>query len=98
MDQPAVALTTSDIDLTRTIHDSESVAAWVRATAHKHDIAFMAGSVDIFANAVSRLSDRDVQIDEVEQLLLALARRGIITNQQRRALHTAYIGRNTRRR
>ena len=88
---PAVALAISDIEVGSTIQDSTSVAKWVRATARQHGIAFMAGSVDIFANAVSRLSDLDVQIDEIEQLLLALARRGVITGQQCSALRMAYL-------
>ncbi len=92
---PVVAVAISDVEFARTIQDSASVAAWARAIALQHGIAFMAGSVDIFANAVSRLSDLDVQVDEVEQLLLALGRRGIITNQQRCALHGAYVHRGS---
>ncbi len=93
---PAAAVAISDVEFARTIQNSASVAEWVRAIARQHGIAFMAGSVDIFANAVSRLSDLDVHVDEIEQLLLALGRRGIITNQQRCALHGAYVHRGSR--
>lgn len=66
-------------------------AAWIRDAARRHAVTFTEAPVDTFAAAVSRLSDAGVQLDQTEQLLLALARAGVVTDPQRFALHAAYL-------
>lgn len=66
-------------------------ACWIRATAHQHGVSYAESPLDRFAAAVSRLSDADVQFDQTEELLLALARAGIVSNMQSFVLHAAYL-------
>lgn len=47
--------------------------------------------IDTFVNAASRLCDTEVTFDRFEQLLLGLARGGFVTDEQRFALHAAYL-------
>lgn len=85
---------TTDLDLTGlngAIAGKTKAATWVRDTARRHGVTFAETPVDAFAAAVSRLSDAGVQLDQTEQLLLALARAGIVTDAQRFALHAAYL-------
>jgi hypothetical protein len=44
-----------------------------------------------FARAVSRLSDSEVDLDPVEELLVAMSRSGIITPFQRGLLQVHYL-------
>ena len=100
MSQTAATSTTSDTDIERAINgapgNAGGVAAWVRATAHHHDIDFSPGPIDVFADAISRLSDAEVRLDTIEQLLLALERAGIVTGRQGVLLHAAYLRQKTR--
>jgi hypothetical protein len=91
MDHPEITYATPDTDIDHVITSSADIAAWVRATARHHRIAFTAGPVDVFADAVSRLSDAGVLLDSVEQELLAIERAGIVTGRQGVLLHAAYL-------
>ncbi|HEX4606530.1 MAG TPA: hypothetical protein VH724_21200, partial [Candidatus Angelobacter sp.] len=62
---------------------SLDIAKWVRATARKRNISILRVSSDKFARAVSRLSDAETDLDQVEELLVALGRSRIITPFQR---------------
>lgn len=66
-------------------------ASWIRDAARRHAVTVTETPVDTFAAAVSRLSDAGVQLDQTEQLLLALARARVVTDPQRFALHAAYL-------
>lgn len=68
-----------------------NVAVAIMTLARAHGITDEAAVIDGFANAVSRLSDADVELDHVERLLLALARAGIVDDRERFALHAAYL-------
>ena len=47
--------------------------------------------IDGFADAAARLSDAEVTFDYIERLLLGLARANLVTDEQRFALHAAYL-------
>lgn len=68
-----------------------NVAAWIRITAQQAGVTAEPQPIDTFANAVSRLSDAGVQLDNTEQLLLALDRAGIVTGTNAVRLHAAYL-------
>ena len=68
-----------------------NVAAWIQATAQQAGVSAEPQPVDVFADAVSRLSDAAVRLDPVEQLLLALDRAGIVTGPSAVRLHAAYL-------
>lgn len=68
-----------------------SVADHVRALARTHGITFERTELDDYAETISRLSDAEVDPDEIELLLRALNRAGVITPERRFALHAAYL-------
>jgi hypothetical protein len=70
---------------------SESIAEWVRVTAHRLGISFRTRPSDLFADAAARLSDAEVEFDEIEHLLIALERARIINAFQRGLLQIKYL-------
>ena len=91
MRQSDPTFVTRDTHVDHVIRGDVDVAAWVRETAAHHGVVFAEAPVDVFANAVSRLSDAEVRLDPVEQLLLALERADIVTGRQGVLLHAAYL-------
>lgn len=66
--------------------------AVVSALARRYGITTASEPVDAFADAVTRLcGDARVTFDHIERLLLGLARAGIVTDEQRFALHATYL-------
>jgi hypothetical protein len=70
---------------------SLGIAKWVRATAQERNISILRMPSDRFAKAASRLSDAEADLDQVEQLLVALGRSRIITPFQRGLLQVHYL-------
>lgn len=67
---------------------------WVAGSAwpaQDHNVRHAEAPIDVFATAASRLSDLGVTLDDIELLLLALARNGVVTGRQRFALHAACL-------
>jgi hypothetical protein len=71
--------------------DSSMIAVWVRSTAHQRVIFVRRMPNDKFVRAASRLSDGVVDLDPVEQLLVALGRAGVISSFQRGLLQVQYL-------
>jgi len=67
------------------------VASAVRTLAWIHGVSEQPEPIDVFAQAATRLADGEVTFDSVERLLLGLARRGVVTDEQRFALHAIYL-------
>lgn len=73
---------------------SLDIAKWVRATAVERNISRGLISRQLtqrFARAVSRLSDSEVDLDPVEELLVAMSKSGVITPFQRGLLQVHYL-------
>jgi hypothetical protein len=71
---------------------SSNIAKWVFATARERNIFVRRRRPsDKFARAVSRLSDAATDLDQVEELLVALRRSRIITPFQRGLLQVNYL-------
>lgn len=66
-------------------------AAAISTMAWTHGITADPAPIDAFADAAARLSDAEVAFDHIERLLLGLARANLITDEQRFALHAAYL-------
>lgn len=89
---PDSMITDTDLaGLDDVIAGKTKAASWIRHTARRHGVTFTEAPVDTFAVAVSRLSDAGIRLDHTEQLLLALARAGIVSDTHRFALHAAYL-------
>jgi len=67
------------------------IAEWAQSTARQWGISVRPMPNDKFVKAVSRLSDGVVDLDSVEELLVALGRAGIITSFQRGLLQVHYL-------
>lgn len=70
---------------------SSDIANWVQATARQRGIAVRRLPNQKFVKAVSRLSDGVVDLDPVEELLVALGRAGVISSFQRGLLQVHYL-------
>jgi hypothetical protein len=68
-----------------------AAAAAITAMASTHGITGEPEPIDAFADAVIRLCATEVTFDHIELLLLGLARADLITDEQRFALHVAYL-------
>jgi hypothetical protein len=71
--------------------DRASIARWVHSTAKGRGVSIRLRPSDRFARAVTRLSDGAVDLDQVEDLLIALKRAGVITAFQRGLLQQQYL-------
>jgi len=63
----------------------------IRKLAHSHNITAQRTPIDDFADDINRLSDAEVKLDEVEQLVINLAREKVITSKQMIEFHAQYI-------
>jgi hypothetical protein len=66
-------------------------AAAISTMAWTHGITAEPAPIDAFVDAAARLSDAEVTFDHIERLLLGLARANLVTDEQRFALHAAYL-------
>jgi hypothetical protein len=71
--------------------DSRTIAQWTLSTAQDRGICVRHRTSDKFVKAVSRLSDGVVDLDPVEELLVALGRAGVISSFQRGLLQVRYL-------
>jgi hypothetical protein len=70
---------------------SNDIANWVKTTASQRGVSVRSVPNQKFFKAVSRLSDGVVDLDPVEELLVALGRAGVITSFQRGLLQVHYL-------
>lgn len=61
---------------------TNNVAAFVRQLAERHDVTYVETAADKIAHVVTRLSGDDIEVDGIEDLVVALCRRGVITTRQ----------------
>jgi hypothetical protein len=71
--------------------NSETIAQWTLSTAQERGIRVRRRPKDEFVKAVSRLSDGVVDLDPVEELLVALGIAGVISSFQRGLLQVHYL-------
>lgn len=84
----------SEIGLTSNEPDLKGIgdaAGAISTLAWTHGITAEPEPIDAFADAAARLCDTGVVFDHHERLLLGLARAEIIDDEQRFALHSAYL-------
>lgn len=67
------------------------VAAAISTLAWTNGVTAQPQPIDTFADAAARLCDTEITLDHIEHLLLGLARARVITDEQRFALHAAYL-------
>ena len=67
------------------------VAEDIRQLARQHGVTYEASALDAWADQVTRLAGDDVELDDVENLLVALVRAKAITSKESTILHAAYL-------
>ena len=73
------------------VREKSVVAARIRKMAQEHHVAYVHTSHDALAHHITRLAGDDVQLDEVEQLLIALQRSGHLSRIEMVQLQAAYL-------
>ncbi len=68
-----------------------AVAARIRKMAEEHRVAYARTPNDLLAHHITRLAGDDVQLDEIEQLLIALQRSGHLSRTEMVQLQAAYL-------
>jgi hypothetical protein len=68
-----------------------ATAARIRKMAQEHHVAYGRTARDTLAHHITRLAGDNVQLDEIEQLLIALQRGGHISRMEMVQLQAAYL-------
>jgi hypothetical protein len=63
----------------------------IRELARKYHVAYVGTHSDTLANHITRLAGDDVQLDDIEQLLIALQRNGHLTRVEMVRLQASYL-------
>ncbi len=72
-------------------HVQSSTAAHILELARKYHVAYVGTQRDRLASDITRLAGDDVQLDEIEQLLIALQRGGHLTRVEMVQLQASYL-------
>ena len=70
---------------------TQNVEAFILDLAAKHGVRYVKGPYDDLADTLTRLSDDEVVMDDVERLLIALARAEVVTTRETLSLQLAYL-------
>ena len=68
-----------------------ATAARIRRMAEEYHVAYVRTPRDALAHHITRLAGDDVQLDEIEQLLVALQRSGRLTRVEMVQLQASYL-------
>jgi hypothetical protein len=68
-----------------------ATAARIRKMAKDHQVAYASTERDVLAHHITRLAGDDVELDEVEQLLVALQRSGYLSRAEMIQLQANYL-------
>jgi hypothetical protein len=72
-------------------HAESATAARIRKMAQDHQVAYIRTRRDMLARHITRLAGDDVQLDEIEQLLIALQRSGYLSRAEMIQLQANYL-------
>lgn len=70
---------------------TRGLAKYIGELAREHNIRYVRTPEDALADVITRLADDDVVMDDVELLLLALERAGVIASMDVVPLHVNYL-------
>jgi hypothetical protein len=70
---------------------ASGLRAYIVALAKRHGVTYTKTPCDQLAEVITNLSDDDVEMDDVELLLIALERAGIVPSEQVVPLHVNYL-------
>ena len=81
-------LDTSDLGM---VAPTSGLEQYITDLARQHKVKYVTTGDDLIANVITRLSDDDIVMDEVELLLLALERAGVVASKNVMPLHVNYL-------
>ena len=61
------------------VHTETDTATTIRAMAKQHHVFYSHNSIDRLAHDMTRLAGDSIELDEIEQLIIALQRAGHLT-------------------
>ena len=67
------------------------VAGRIRKMARQYNVAYVRLRRDVLAHHITRLAGDDVELDEIEELLVALQRSGHLSRAEMVQLQAAYL-------
>ena len=67
------------------------LAKYIGDLAHRHNVRYVRTPEDAMADVITRLADDDVVMDDVELMILALERAGVIASADVVPLHVNYL-------
>jgi hypothetical protein len=70
---------------------TSGVRDYILALASKHGVSYVRTPTDRLAETITRLADDEVELDAIEQLLIALERAGIVASADVVPLHVNYL-------
>jgi hypothetical protein len=73
------------------------ISAWVQANTRKRGIYQLNTRYNKLASAISRLSDSEAELDNTEQLLVAMSKAKVITTSQLGVLQVNYLRYDSKR-
>lgn len=68
-----------------------ALRAYVVDLATRHGVTYTKTRYDELAEVITALSDDDVELDEVQLLIIALGRAGVVPREQVLPLHANYL-------
>jgi len=71
--------------------ESQDIVQQVRALARQYHVTYEPGRRDALARDITRLAGDDVELDETELLLVALARAGVLTGKEASVMQANYL-------
>ena len=71
--------------------EQRHIEEYVRELASAHGVTLQEDTYDRLARVLTKLSDDDVELDEVERLLVALKRKGVIEKTEMLMLQLEYL-------
>jgi hypothetical protein len=78
----------------QTAAHATSTASVIRRMAARNNVTAAVSENDLFAHHVTRLSGDDVLLDDVEQMVIALQRAGVLSRVQAVRLQARYLREN----
>ena len=72
-------------------HAESATAARIREMADEHHVAYIRTQGGMLAHHITRLAGDDVELDEIEQLLIALQRSGHLSRAEMIQLQASYL-------
>ena len=72
-------------------HTRSAAAARIQKMARERDVVYVRTERDMIAHHIARLAGDDVELDEIEQLLIALQRSGHLSRAEMIQLQANYL-------